>query len=377
MNSFNNGLGAVYVALCLMLLGSPAHGAGDIASNAPALRAAEALSDDADGFARALEAQRFEFPRDHGPHPAFKNEWWYYTGNLIDDKGLEFGYQLTFFRIGLLPVAPDRASQWAANEIYMAHFALTDVANQQHYAFERFARSAVGLSGATLDPFRVWVEDWVAAGGNDAFPLQLRAAQSGVALDLRLQVAKPLVLQGEQGLSRKSALPGNASYYYSQTRLDTHGEIFFGDQKHNVRGSSWMDREWSTSALDADQQGWDWFALQLDDGRDVMYYRLRRKDGSVDAHSAGSVTDAKGNIRALRHSDVSLQPVRHWASPDGRVRYPVTWRVEIPSQQLDLTVEAKVDAQEMRLTVRYWEGAVKVSGTASGNGYLELVGYMD
>lgn len=376
MSSLSNSLGVACVALWLML-GPLAHGADDGAPNAPALRAAEALSDDARGFARALEPQPFEFPRDHGPHPQFKNEWWYYTGNLVDDKGHEFGYQLTFFRIGLLPVAPARASHWATNEIYMAHLALTDVTHQQHYAFERFARGAAGLSGAALDPFRVWVEDWEAVGGNDAFPMKLRAAQSNVALDLRLHVAKPLALQGEHGLSRKSAMPGNASYYYSQTRLDTHGEIRIGDQTQTVRGSSWMDREWSTSALNADQQGWDWFALQLDDGRDVMYYRLRRRDGSDDVHSAGSITDAEGNVRALRSSDVSLQPMQHWTSPDSHVRYPVSWRLKIPSQQLDLTIDAKVDAQEMRLTVRYWEGAVRVSGTASGNGYLELVGYTD
>lgn len=336
--------------------------------------------DDA-GYQRAYAPRPFDFPADHGPHPEFRTEWWYVTGNLSDTGGRPFGYQLTLFRIALAPTSPPADSAWRANQIYMGHFALTDVTGQKHHAFERFSRGAMGLAGARAVPFRVWLEDWSLSGAeSDAFPLRVLARQEGIALDLTLTAAKPVVLQGDQGLSQKSAEPGNASYYYSHTRLPTEGAIQLAEKTFKVSGASWLDREWSTSALGPEQSGWDWFALQLDDGRDLMFYRLRRKDGSVDAHSKGALVAADGQVRLLSHSEVELQPTGEWRSPVSGDRYPAGWRLRVPAEKLELTITPKLADQELRLRVRYWEGAVAISGRAgdakiSGQGYLEMTRY--
>ncbi len=338
-----------------------------------------ALGGDANaGYQRAYQPRPFVFPADHGPHPAFRNEWWYVTGNLADATGREFGYQLTLFRIALAPTAPIADSAWRTNQVYMGHFALTDVTDNRHRAFERFSRGAMGLAGAQAAPLHVWLEDWeLTSTGPEPFPLRVRAHQDDIAVDLLLDTAKPLVLQGEQGLSQKSAEPGNASYYYSLTRLPTRGTISLNGQIFTVSGASWLDREWSTSALGPEQSGWDWFALQLDDGRDVMFYRLRRKDGGVDPFSKGMLVAADGSTRVLRWNEVDLQPLGAWTSPRTGDRYPAGWRLRVPTEKLDLTVTPKIADQEMRLTVRYWEGAVAVHDHASdrelqGQGYLEM-----
>ncbi len=337
--------------------------------------------DDGAGYQRAYQPRPFIFPADHGPHPEFRNEWWYVTGTLTDASGREFGYQLTLFRIALAPIAPIVDSAWRTNQIYMGHFALSDVAGKQHHGFERFSRGAVGLAGAQAAPLRIWLEDWeLASIGPEPFPLRVRAHQDDIAVDLTLDTAKPLVLQGEQGLSQKSAEPGNASYYYSLTRLPTRGMVNLNGQKFTVSGASWLDREWSTSALGLEQSGWDWFALQLDDGREMMFYRLRRKDGGVDPFSKGMLVAADGSARVLRWNEVDWQPLGAWTSPHTGDRYPAGWRLRVPTEQLDLTVTPKIADQEMRLTVRYWEGAVAVGGLAGeravgGQGYLEMTRY--
>jgi len=333
------------------------------------------------GYQRAYEPQPFHFPADHGPHPRFRNEWWYATGHLTDATGRQFGYQLTLFRIALAPTSPVADSAWRTQQIYMGHFALADVANNRHYSFERFSRSAVGLAGAQAEPFRVWLEDWqLMGGGLDLFPLRIDAQENGIAIHLTLNPGKPMVLQGDRGLSQKSAESGNASYYYSYTRLPTQGAIKLSEQTFAVHGASWLDREWSTSALGPDQTGWDWFALQLDDGRDLMFYRLRRKDGGADSFSNGALITANGQMRLLREDEVDLQPLGEWRSPQTGDRYPAGWRLRVAPEKLDLTVTPKVADQEMRLTVRYWEGAVAVTGRAgqqriTGQGYLEMTRY--
>ncbi len=337
--------------------------------------------DDSAGYQRAYQPRPFVFPADHGPHPEFRNEWWYVTGNLADATGREFGFQLTLFRIALAPTASSADSAWRTHQVYMGHFALTDVAGNKHWGFERFSRDAVGLAGAQATPLRVWLEDWELAGaGSDPFPLRVRARQDDIAVDLTLDTAKPLVLQGERGLSQKSAEPGNASYYYSYTHLPTQGTVSLGGQAFTVGGASWLDREWSTSALGPEQSGWDWFALQLDDGRDVMFYRLRRKDGGIDPFSKGVLVATDGSTRALDWNEVDLQPLGAWTSPRTGDRYPAGWRLRLPAEKLDLTVTPKIADQEMRLTVRYWEGAVAVDGHAgdqaiAGQGYLEMTRY--
>lgn len=334
-----------------------------------------------EGYRRAYAPRPLVFPEDHGPHPDFRTEWWYVTGNLADAQGRRFGYQLTLFRLALSPQAPPADSAWRTNQIYMGHFALTDVEGERHYGFERFSRAAVGLAGAQAAPFRVWLEDWRLEGAADSpFPMRIRAAQEDSAIDLYLESAKPLVLQGEQGLSRKSAEPGNASYYYSYTRLPTRGTLHLDGQSFAVSGASWLDREWSTSALGPQQSGWDWFALQLEDGRELMFYRLRLKEGGVDPLSSGVLVAVDGSTRPLRREDVELKILDVWTSPKSGDRYPVRWALRVPGAALDLVVTPRVMDQEMRVSVRYWEGAVVVEGRAggqpaSGQGYLEMTRY--
>jgi predicted secreted hydrolase len=336
-------------------------------------------------FERALEPRVFSFPADHGPHRDYRNEWWYVTGNLDAMSGERFGFELTLFRFSMSPQALETDSAWRTDQIYIGHYAITDVASQSFRVAQRYARGALGLAGATRAPFRVWLEDWQIRSedgeGGTGMPLRLEAADGATSLSLTLSPRKPVVLNGDQGLSRKSAEPGNASYYYSLTRLETEGVIAIDGRAYDVSGLSWLDREWSSSALAGDQAGWDWFALQLDDGTELMYYQLRRIDGSSDPMSAGTFVDQVGNSVHLQYGDVLVEVLEQWESPLGG-RYPARWRIRVPSRSLDVTVAPVLAAQELATTVRYWEGAVDVDGTAgereiAGRGYVELTGYAE
>lgn len=345
------------------------------------LDVAAALGGVADpGFVRADRPRAFRFPADHGPHPEFRNEWWYFTGNLSAADGRRYGYELSLFRVALTPQAPLRASAWATNQVYMGHFALTDASGRKFQFVERFARGAIGLAGARSAPFAVWIEDWrVEADAADPSRWRLTAAAGDAGVALQLMSAKPVVLQGERGLSRKSAEPGNASYYYSVPRLATEGTLTIGGKEVAVRGSSWLDREWSTSALGVEQAGWDWFALQLDDGRELMFYQLRRRDGAVDPFSAGMFIDRNGGGTPLRAPDVGVEVTERWTSPRGGV-YPARWRLTVPALDLVLDIKPVLADQELMVSVRYWEGAVDVRGVERGRaltgvGYVELTGY--
>lgn len=345
------------------------------------------------GYARAVEPRAFDFPADHGPHPDFRSEWWYFTGNLDGPEGARYGFQFTIFRGALAPprssdsTAPGVDSPWDTRQVYLGHFTLTDVEGRTFREFERYSRGAAGLAGAEADPFRVWLDDWEVrsvsgdpGAGDPVWPLRLRARDTAVALDLELVPRKPLVLQGERGLSQKGSAPGNASYYYSYTRLQAAGTVGIEGRETPVLGTAWLDREWSTSALSDGQVGWDWFALQLSDGRDVMVYQLRRADGSPDPLSKGVVVDADGNARTVGLEAFEVEPIGSWASPiDGSV-YPSGWRVRLPDEGLDLVVDPVLADQELDVSFRYWEGAVDVSGFAdgaevTGRGYVELTGY--
>ena len=347
----------------------------------------EALSGgDTSGYARAVHPREFIFPEDHGPHPDFKTEWWYYTGNLEDTAGERFGFQFTLFRVGLAPTAADTTSDWSANQMYMGHFAVSDIENEQFYYFERFSRAAQDLAGATADPFRVWLDDWQAVSleqmDTSVMPRQqIIAKEGGVSLTLTLENSKAIVLQGEKGLSQKAQGAGNASYYYSLTRLKASGAIEINGKTHKVSGNAWMDREWSTSVLGDDQIGWDWFSLQFDNGRELMYYQLRRQDGSAHPLSKGTLVAEDGSSTTLAVSDVQLTVLDHWTSPLSG-RYPAKWRLEIPSRSISLTITPVFANQELDVSVRYWEGSVDIRGTEgaqtiSGRGYVEMTGYAD
>jgi predicted secreted hydrolase len=333
----------------------------------------------AQGFARAEAPRSFSFPEDHGAHQGFRNEWWYFTGNLKDAMGRRFGYQLTFFRVALNPEPVARQSEWGTNEVLMAHFAVTDVEGKRFSYAERFSRAALGLAGVAGPPLAVRLENWSALETSGRpWSVKLSAKDKDMAVELELRSLKPEVLNGEAGLSRKSGAPGNASYYYSVPRMATVGTVRAGKETFQVTGLSWLDREWSTSALEPDQVGWDWFALQLDDGRDLMFYRLRRKDGSSDPFSGGTLVAADGRASHLAREDVQLEAVRWWTSPATGSRYPAGWRMRIPSRGIDLEVTPRLADQELVTSFRYWEGAVAVrsaDGSASGSGYLEMTGY--
>jgi predicted secreted hydrolase len=336
-------------------------------------------------FARALEPRAFRLPQDHGPHFEFQTEWWYYTGHLTAADGRRFGFQLTFFRRGLSPGAPP-VGGLATNQVYFAHFAVTDVAAGRHAFAERISRGAAGLAGASGDPFRVFVEDWnvEASGASDSSPdgssVRLHASDGGLRLDLELRSAKPLVAHGDRGLSPKSDEPGNASYYVGYTRMAARGRIGAGKGSVEATGEAWFDHEWSTSALGASAVGWDWWSLQLDDGRELMLFEIRRADGGREAAKGGTLVAPDGSTRRLLAADFEAQALGRWTSRLSGADYPARWRIRVPSEELVLEAEPLVADQELRTRFVYWEGAVAVAGTnrghpVHGRGYVELTGY--
>jgi predicted secreted hydrolase len=337
---------------------------------------------DATGFARVLTPRAFTFPADDGPHEAYQTEWWYYTGNLDTSDGRHVGYQLTIFRRGLTPGLASRPSDLGSNQVYFAHLAFTDVAAGTHSAVERFSRGALDLAGASGAPYHVWLEDWrVDSISADGSAVHLAARAGAQALDLTLRSTKPIVEQGNHGLSAKSETPGNASYYLSYTRLDTTGSVTLADgQSHTVSGESWFDHEWSTTALGPQAVGWDWFSLQLSDGRELMWFQIRLQDGSLEPASGGTLVAADGSTQALSLGQVMVAVQDHWRSSATGGNYPSRWQVSVPSAGIQVDLAPWLADQENRLSFAYWEGAVRISGTSAGstvtgNGYVEMTGY--
>lgn len=348
------------------------------------------LSSETDAeFARALEPMTLQFPRDHGAHPEYQIEWWYYTGNLRTDDGEVFGYQLTFFRFALTPQMPDRTSHFATNQVYMAHFAVTDAANNEYFCFERRSRGAGGLAGAMGDPtYRVWLEDWSAAETEPgvmrlhvASTSDLIEAEPQIGLSLSLRQTRPPILHGHRGLSQKGPELGNATYYYSLVGLETAGEITVNGKTAAVRGISWMDHEFGTSFLPKGFVGWDWFSLQLDNDITLMLYCLRRSDQSCDPQTLeGTLIYPDGGQLRIGTEDFTLTPTRQWTSPESGATYPSGWDITFPELKIALQVEPLIPNQEFRASFTYWEGAVRVRGqidgaAISGHGYVELTGY--
>ena len=351
-------------------------------------------SEQDDHFKQVLNPRVFQFPRDHLAHQAYKTEWWYLSGNLsansLNESGSthKFAYQFTLFRFALRPEkSSSENSAWRSSNIYMAHIALTDLNHHKFYQQERFSRDALSLAGAEKKEdgsLQFWLNDWQlkSLAADDLFPLTLDINNDKFALQLQLETVKPMVLQGEQGLSQKSSK--HASYYYSYTRLASKGNITIEDKVFKVSGNSWFDREWSTSSLGEDQQGWDWFALHLDDGSDLMLYQMRKKDGSADIYSSGILVDSQGHSQVLPASDFHLQVIEYWQSPVSSIRYPIKWSISIPGKNIKLMVSTQNKQQEWSkaggFSFNYWEGSVDVKGIknqqpVSGSGYLEMTGY--
>lgn len=337
-------------------------------------------------FRPATAGYQFQFPRDHGSHPAFRTEWWYYTGHLQATDGRTFGFELTFFRraiptddVNTLP------SRWSITQLYLAHFAITDVSGRRFHFSEKLSRAGLGKAGADESQLHVWIDDWHASASAEGEHSQTLFAQDGDSiLSLTLEPTKPVVLHGREGVSRKGTEAGQASHYYSLTRLAAMGTLSIGSERLTVTGTSWMDHEFGSADLGKELVGWDWFSVQLADNSELMLYRLRRADGSADPVSSGTVVSPDGQARHLSLADFSIEAAGSWTSPNSQATYPNKWRIAIPSLNLSLDVTPLLPDQELRTSrstqVTYWEGAVAVSGTTqgqsvTGKGYVELTGY--
>lgn len=345
------------------------------------LMAAQPLAKSSPAWRDAVAGYQFAFPRDHASHPDYKIEWWYYTGNVETTAGRRFGYQVTFFRVGVDP-APANPSAWAVRDLYMAHLAVSDPQGRRYRFDEKLTRGGPGLSGAATDRYRVWNEDW-RAGLDPAGRHVVSARGRGLAVDLGLDEGKPPAINGIGGISQKGAQPGNASHYYSLTRMPTRGTLEIDGERFEVQGTSWMDHEFGTSFLEREQQGWDWLSLQLADGRELMLYQLRRADGSRDPRSSGTLVDPQGRTTHLGEGDFTMARTGATFRSKAGAAYPIGWTIAVPGAGLSLTVSTPLEDQELVTAaagIAYWEGLVDVVGTArgtpiTGRGYLEMTGY--
>jgi predicted secreted hydrolase len=331
------------------------------------------------GWSVALPGYQITLPADHYPHYQYRTEWWYFTGNVQTAVGREFGYQLTFFRFGYRPpgVGDRFASRFVMNDLKFAHFAVTDVSASQFHFDSRVSRGAYGEAGFGDGDRLAWIDDWKLDFNNT---FRLKAAAKDYAIELELTPERPAVLQGANGLSQKADGAGHASYYYSITRLNTSGTIKVGAETYPVKGSSWFDREWATNQLSPQQSGWNWFAIQLSDGGDMMLYQMRLKQGGLDTHSTGKWIAPGGATTDLAADEFRLSPVKYWVSPASKGNYPVAWKLTILKLDLDLDITPAVENQELNLGVVYWEGSIRLTGQRAGKpvhgvGYMELTGY--
>ena len=340
-----------------------------------------AISAVAADWARIVPPLALTFPADHGAHPAFRTEWWYTTGLLADDGGHRFGFELTFFRQGIDPASPaPGSSRLRARQVLAAHLAVVDVSHRRTRFAERVARAAGGLAAAAEGDLDVFVDTWeMRRLPTGVLVLEAADRDSGIAVSLELEPEKPLVLEGDGAVSRKGPEPGNASAYVSFTRLAARGRLTLDGRERFVRGEAWFDHEWGTTELAGGTVGWDWLGLRLEDGRELMAYRLRRADGSAAPESAGTIVGRDGTPRHLAANELTVEPISWWRSPRTGARYPARFRVVVPAAGLALETravlpDAELDARASTNTV-YWEGPVDVTGTVGGEGYAELTGY--
>jgi predicted secreted hydrolase len=331
----------------------------------------------------ALPGRKLSFPSDHYSHPDFRTEWWYYTGHLQSESGKRFGYQVTFFRFGVRDRQKELAEPPLFTDLYLAHFALSDIGNKMFSFRERINRGHGGKAGAATDRYRVWNEDWkVEAEGKHHV---IRAKNGTKALRLRLISMKPPALHGRDGLSQKGEGEGRASYYYSLTRMKTEGELTVGGKTEKVSGTSWMDHEFGSNQLRDDQLGWDWFSVQLENETELMLYLIRRKDGTVDPYSSGTLVRPDGTTLHLALNKFRVEVLERWKSPKSGGTYPIKWKISVPGEAMELEVSPAFPDQELitnRSTrVTYWEGAARITGTlqqkpVGGAGYVEMTGYV-
>lgn len=330
------------------------------------------------GWKTAQPGWRYEFPRDHHGHREFKTEWWYFTGNVDDESGRRFGYEVTFFREGIRPPSEHRTDQsrFIVDDLKFAHFAITDATGRRFRFAQKTSRGSFGEVGFDDGARIAWIENSsLVLNGDGTFDLAVES--TAARAKLHLVATKPPVIHGENGVSAKASGEGHASHYYSMTRLDTTGELRIGDIAHAVRGESWFDHEWATNQLAPEQVGWNWLGLQLSNGCELMLYQMRLRSGDIDPASSGTFVESDGTAVHLPPTAFRMQPIGFWKSKTSGANYPIAWRVELPEQHLGLTVTAVLDEQELTLgPLTYWEGAVDVKGRdITGRGYLELTGY--
>jgi len=333
-------------------------------------------------YRTAVPGYRFEFPRDYFDHPEFQTEWWYYTGNLKSANGHRFGFELTFFRQAVSR-DPSQTATWDVKDLFLTHLALSDLDGQKFYHSERINRAGPGIAGISASDARIWNGNWqIQWEGSDQ---KLQAIEKQFQLHLTLHPEKPPVIHGENGVSQKSQGAGYASYYISLTRLTANGQLNLNGAQFEVSGLAWMDHEFFTYQLESNQIGWDWLSLQLEDNTELMLFRIRRKDGSLDPFSSGTYVDAQGKSAHLRAADFILQPLAQtWTSPVTHAIYPVVWKIAIPKLGIDLEAHTALVAQEFsektKIAPSYWEGAITLEGhrgkmSLGGFGYLEMTGY--
>jgi predicted secreted hydrolase len=330
----------------------------------------------------SLPGWKYEFPRDHFSHPEFKTEWWYFTGNLRDADGKRYGYQLTFFRQGIRPLSArgGTTSRFICDEFKFAHFGLSDPAAGRFRFMQKTSRGAFGEAGFAQGDRIAWIDEWslqLLPGGAMQFVAQMKDA----SLALTVKPSKPWIIHGENGVSQKAHGDGRASHYYSGTRLHTSGSLTLEGRELTVTGTSWFDQEWATNQLTSEQVGWNWFAIQLSDGSELMLYQMRLRDGKIDPNSSGTIVAQDGQTRHLRRDDYTLTPTRWWTSGATKARYPVAWQLRVSALELEVEITTPLDRQELELPpIAYWEGMIDLRGTRAGQpiageGYMELTGY--
>jgi predicted secreted hydrolase len=327
-------------------------------------------------YRQALPGYRYAFPRDYFEHPAYRTEWWYYTGNLRTAAGRRYGFEMVFFRQAQRRGQAENRSAWRIDDLYLAHLALSDIGRGRFRFEKRLNRAGPGIAGASLDSKRIWNGNWSAEWEGERQTLQ--AIGGDFRFRLELAPLKPVVIHGIDGVSQKASGAGKASHYISFTRLGVRGVLSVEEESHEVTGSAWMDHEWFTHQLEPDQVGWDWFSIQLDNQTELMLFQLRRNDGSIEPFSSGTFVDSAGRARHLKLAEFELRPLEYWTSPKSKARYPIKWRIRVPSLKVDLECAAALRDQELPAEgggPGYWEGTVTYTGSHSGVGYLEMTGY--
>ena len=348
-------------------------------------------ADDAAEYLAVTGPCNLEFPRDHGAHPGHRTEWWYFTGNLHSTDGKLFGFQLTFFRRQISPPGannewPDPASAWRTQQIYLAHAAVSDVAQKRHLHADSISRGALKLAGVEQQPPQtiVYLKTWSARLSSESQVLEVDTDE--FAYKLFLVPKKPPVLHGLAGYSLKGSTPERASCYYSYTQLDVSGSLTLGAKTFSVSGQGWMDHEFSSASLEPGIIGWDWFSLQLSDRTEIMLFFLRTSDGRISPVSGGTFVDPVGRTTTLGKEDIAVTTLDTWKSPHSKAVYPSRWRLQVLPYALDLLVFPNLADQEMLTSestgVTYWEGSVSIRGTKEaiaiqGLGYVELTGYAE